>query len=173
MFPNLSLKESSLMALDRIDAEILAHLQNNARLSNKELAARIGLAPSSCLERVRRLYGAGVLRGEHAEVDPAALGIRLQAMIGVRLRQHSRQEVGQFMQQMLAHREVVAAYYLSGVTDFMVHVAVADSTHLRDFALEALTDRPEVARVETSLIFDHAHDPVLPNYNSAVDRALP
>ena len=67
--------------LDRTDCEILAELQKNARLSNKELAARIGLAPSSCLERVRRLASAGVLRGYHAQVDPGALGIGLEAMV--------------------------------------------------------------------------------------------
>lgn len=154
-----------MTALDRIDSKILAALQNNARLTNKELAARVGLAPSSCLERVRRLFDAGVVRGAHAEVDPAALGIRLQAMIGIRLQQHSRAEVTAFRQQMLTHAEVVGIYYLAGATDFMIHVAVRDAAHLRDFALDALTSRPEVARVETSLIFDYARDPELPNYS--------
>lgn len=151
--------------LDRIDSDILAALQNNARLSNKQLAARIGLAPSSCLERVRRLEARETIRGAHAEIDPDALGIRLQAMIGVRLRQHSSDQVRSFQTEMLRHPEVIAAYYLAGATDFMVHVAVRDAAQLRDFALEALTTRPEVARVETSLIFDYARDPELPNYN--------
>ena len=152
------------MQLDRIDSRILAELQNNARLSNKELAGRIGLAPSSCLERVRRLFDAGVLRGAHADVDPAALGIGLQAMIGVRLRQHSRDEVLAFRAEMLECREVVAVYYLAGATDFLVHVAVSDAAHLRDFALDSITARPEVARVETSLLFEHARQPQLPDY---------
>ena len=64
--------------MDRIDFGIISELQNNARLSNKELAARVKLAPSSCLERTRRLTADGVLRGFHAEVDPAALGVGLQ-----------------------------------------------------------------------------------------------
>jgi len=151
-------------ALDRIDSAILAALQNNARLTNKELAARVGLAPSSCLERVRRLFDGGVVRGAHAEVDPAALGIGLQAMIGVRLRQHSRDEVVAYRREMLQHAEVIGVYYLAGATDFMIHVAVRDAAHLRDFALDALTARPEVARVETSLIFDYSRHPELPNY---------
>lgn len=154
------------MTLDRIDARILAELQNNARLSNKELAARIGLAPSTCLERVRRLFDSGVLRGAHAEVDPDALGIRLQAMIGVRLRQHSREEVLAFRGEMMALREVVAVYYLAGATDFLVHVAVRDAAQLRDFALDAITARPEVARVETSLLFEYARAAQLPDYAS-------
>lgn len=151
-------------SLDRIDSALLGALQNNARLTNKELAARVGLAPSSCLERVRRLFEAGIVKGAHAEVDPEALGIGLQAMIGVSLRQHSRDEVIAFRRQMLEYAEVVGIYYLAGATDFMIHVAVRDTAHLRDFALDALTARPAVARVETSLIFDYSRHPELPNY---------
>ena len=150
--------------LDRIDSEILAALQNNARFSNKELAARVGLAPSSCLERVRRLFDSDAIRGAHADVDPAVLGISLQAMIGVRLSRHSRDEVEAFRQAILRLPEVVTVYYLAGATDFMVHVAVRDATHLRDFALDAITSRAEVARVETSLIFDVAREARLPDY---------
>jgi len=160
-----------MTTLDRIDSEILAALQNDARLSNKELAARVGLAPSSCLERVRRLFEAGVLRGAHAEVDPAALGIRLQALIGIRLRQHSRDEVEALRRELSELPEVVAVYYLAGATDFLVHVAVRDAAHLRDFALDAITARPEVARVETSLIFSHDRDPQLPDYSSTMAAA--
>jgi DNA-binding Lrp family transcriptional regulator len=81
---------SDKSSIDRIDGRILDELQKNARLSNKELAGRVGLAPSSCLERVRRLRRDGVPRGFHAEVDPGALGIGLQALIAVRLARHSR-----------------------------------------------------------------------------------
>ena len=77
--------------LDRIDCTILEALQNDARLSNKELAARVGLAPSSCLERVRRLREDGILRSAHFVVDPHALGIGLQAMIAIRLHKHDRE----------------------------------------------------------------------------------
>lgn len=155
------------MEIDRIDSEILALLQKNARLSNKELAAAVGLAPSTCHERVRRLFEAEVITGAHAAVDPRALGVSLQAMIGVRLARHSRDTVEEFRRQMIARPEVIATYYLSGVTDFMLHVAVRDSEHLRDFALDALTSRDEVARVETSLIFEYARDPRLPDYTGS------
>ena len=74
--------------LDRLDCQIVDALQRNARLSNKELAAKVGLAASSCLERVRRLGRERVFVGFHAEVDPGALGVGLQAMIAVRLRRH-------------------------------------------------------------------------------------
>jgi DNA-binding Lrp family transcriptional regulator len=142
-------------SLDRIDCEILAALQNNARLSNKELAARVGLAPSSCLARVRRLQEERVLRGFHAEVDLAAFGIGLQALIAVRLRQHSRRVLERFRAHLLSIPEVVSIYHVAGRQDFLVHVAVRDADHLRDMALDKLTTRPEVAHLETSLIFEH------------------
>ena len=78
---------------DRTDFEILRLLRKNARIPNKDLAARVGVAPSTALERVRRLREAGVLLGYHAEIAPAAVGIGLQAMVDVRLARHSRADV--------------------------------------------------------------------------------
>jgi len=150
--------------LDRIDFEILAALQQEARLSNKELAARVDLAQSSCLERVRRLRRDGVLRGSHADVDPVALGIGLQAMIAVRLRQHSRDLVDAFREHALTLDEVISVYHVAGEDDFLVHVAVRDSAHLRDLAMDAFTTRPEVARILTSLIYATARRRPLPAY---------
>jgi len=153
------------MALDRTDRQILVALQNNARLSNKELAATVGLAPSSCLERVRKLQDTRVLRGYHAEVDPAALGIELEAMVAVRMREHSRDKVEAFRKAALERREVLAIYYLAGATDFLIHVAVNGPEQLRDLVIEAFSVPGEVDRVETSLIFDHARRSELPSYN--------
>ena len=153
------------MALDRIDHQILATLQNNARLSNKELAAAVGLAPSSCLERVRKLHDAEVLRGFHADVDPAAVGVELEAMVAVRLREHSRDRVEAFRRRALELREVIAVYYLAGATDFLIHVAVSGPAHLRDLVIEAFSGTGEVDRVETSLIFDHSRRWELPAYD--------
>lgn len=150
------------MALDRIDFEIVTALQNNARLSNKELAARIALSPSTCLERVRKLRASGVLRGFHAEVDPARVGIGLQALIAVRLRRHSRALVEGFRAYVLGLPEVAAVYHVAGATDFLVHVGVRDADHLRTVAMDALTTRREVAHVETSLIFEHTRVPTAP-----------
>jgi DNA-binding Lrp family transcriptional regulator len=152
------------MPLDRIDSIILAELQKNARLSNKELAARVDLAPSSCHERVRRMTERGVLRGAHAEVSRAALGIAIEAMIGVILSDHSRAVIDRITNALYELPEVVAIYHVAGSTDFLIHVAVRDPQHLRDFALDAVTSRPDVARVETSLIFDYVRCPTLPDY---------
>jgi DNA-binding Lrp family transcriptional regulator len=150
--------------LDRTDFAILSALQNDARLSNKELAAKVRLAPSSCLERVRRLREQGVLLGSHARVDPRALGVELQAMIAVRLGQHAPELVATFRDAMLRRPETVAVYYLAGATDFLVHVAVRDTDHLREVAAVVVDAVEGVRHVETSLIFEHQARPGLPCY---------
>lgn len=149
-------------ALDRTNIAIVRHLQNNARLSNKELAAAVGVAPSTCLERVRRLQQDGVLRGYYADIDPAAVGIGMQAMVSVRLGQHSRPVVETFQAHALALPEVVQVFHITGANDFLVHVAVRDAEHLRDLALTAFTERPEVVHIETALLFAHYRAPGLP-----------
>ncbi|MDH4119114.1 MAG: Lrp/AsnC family transcriptional regulator, partial [Acidimicrobiia bacterium] len=93
--------------LDRTDRAILAILQQDARISNKEMAARVGLAPSSCSERLRRLDRLGVFRGFHASIDPEALGIGLEAMVSVRLRRHGGSEVDTFRGRAADRPEVV------------------------------------------------------------------
>lgn len=148
--------------LNRIDFAILAALQKDARLSNKELAAKVGLAPSSCLERVRRLREGGVLTGFRAEVEPRALGIAIQALVFVRLARHAREQVRSFRKHALSLREAIGVYHVAGQHDFLVHVGVRDANHLRDLAMDAFTSRPEVARIETHLIFEHVPRAVMP-----------
>ena len=152
---NLLRQRAAADRLDRIDREILAALANNARLSNKELAARVGLAPSSALERFRRLTREGWLRGFHADVDPRAFGLGLEAMISVRLKQHSRDQFEAFRLYVQTLPEVVAAYHMAGANDFLVHVRARDAEHLRDFAIDAFTTRAEVGHLETALVFEH------------------
>lgn len=150
--------------LDRIDCEILAALQKNARLPNKDLAERLGIAQSTCLERVRRMVEEGILTGFHARVDPKAVGIGLQALVAIRLSRHSRELVEAFRAHALSVPEVVALYHLSGANDFLLHVAVRDAEHLRELALTAFTERPEVAHMETALAFEHVSKALLPVY---------
>jgi DNA-binding Lrp family transcriptional regulator len=157
------------MTLDRIDFGILTVLQNNARLSNKELAREIGLAPSSCLERVRALTRAGVLKGAHATVDAAALGIGLEALVAVRLVKHSRAAFRSLYAHMLSLPEVLATFHVSGVNDLQVHVAVRDIGHLRGLIVEKIAARAEVDHCETSIIFDMQRKHRLPCYVAPVE----
>ena len=150
--------------LDRIDHGILTLLQKDARLSNKELAAAVGLAPSSCLERTRRLLAAGHVRGFHADVAPESLGIELQALVFVELAAHTAGTYEGFRDGISGEREVVALFNVAGRQDFVLHVAVRDTDHLREFALERLTARGDVRRIETSLVFEHMRKPELPDF---------
>jgi DNA-binding Lrp family transcriptional regulator len=150
---NLMRNSAPSVALDRIDLAIIAALQKNARLSNKELAAKVNLAPSSCLARVRKLMETKVLEGFHAEVNPGALGVSLQAIIAVRLRRHSRVKFRSLYTHIRRFPEVLQVFHVSGVNDLLLHVAVSDVAHLRDLIVDQLATRSEVANCETSVIF--------------------
>ena len=139
--------------LDRIDRLLLAALQKNARVSNKELAELAGLAPSTCLERLRRLRERGVLKGFHASVDLVQLGRPTQAMIAVRLRVHDRGQIDAFYAHVVELPESLAVFQVTGGDDYLIHAAVRDTEHLRALVLD-LTARPEVDHVETRLIFE-------------------
>jgi len=158
-----------MTAPDRTDFALLRLLRKNARLPNKTLAERCGIAPSTALERIRRLHESRTILGYHAEIAPAAVGIGLQAMVSVRLARHSRDLVDSFHRHLLALDEVLAFYHLAGADDFMVHVGVRDSDHLRDFALAAFTEREEVAHIETRLIFEFRRSPGLPVFSADTD----
>lgn len=153
-----------MISLDRIDLALIGHLQNDARLSNKELAALVGLAPSSTLGRVRRLREAGVLRGAHAEIDPEALGIGLQALVALRLARNTRDDVQAFRDHLLALPEVAALWHVGGEDDLLVHVVVRDTRHLFDLMMDRVTSRPEVDRVRTEIVFDHVRKASLPSF---------
>lgn len=163
---NKTRKQSTRPTLDRIDCGIVDALQKDARLSNKELAAQVGLAPSSCLERVRRLEKRGVLLGFRAEVDPKALGIGLEALTAVRLSQHKSGTFESFLAHAQQLREAVAVYQVAGPDDFLIHVAVRDPEHLRDLVLDHISAHPDVAHIETALIFKAVRTATLPNYNA-------
>jgi DNA-binding Lrp family transcriptional regulator len=142
------------MRWDRIDFDIIAALQNNARLSNKELSAKIGLAPSSCLERVRALTRSGVLQGAHAHVSSAALGIGLEALVAIRLVKHSRDAFRRLYAHLRTSPEVLCIYHVTGVNDLQIHVAVRDVNHLRALIVERFATRPEVDHCETAVIYE-------------------
>ena len=140
--------------LDQIDRHIVRELAKDARLPNNALAERVGIAPSTCLGRVRALRERRVIRGYHADVDPAALGRPLQAMIAVRLQAHARGHIRAFVSAVARLPEVLNVFFLAGKDDFLLHVAAASTASLRDF-VEVLSSNADVAYTETSLIFEH------------------
>ncbi|MEV6773580.1 Lrp/AsnC family transcriptional regulator [Nocardia sp. NPDC051030] len=141
--------------IDDIDRLLLDQLAHDGRMTNNALAAAAGIAPSTCLGRVRSLIERGVIRGFHADIDPAALGRDLQAMVAVRLHAEARKHLAEFGSQMTALPEVENVYFIAGADDYLVHVATANSAGLRDFVLRNLSAHPAVASTETILIFEH------------------
>lgn len=154
--------------LDRTDIGILRLLQNNARLSVKEIAAEIGLAASTTHERIRRMREAGLFLGTHVEVDPKALGVGIEALFMIELAKHSRDTVDKFMDDVVNVPEVRFAFLVTGRYDLVVHVAVQDMEHLKDLALDQFTNRPGVTRIETSIIFDSRRRYELPVFRSSM-----
>lgn len=144
--------------VDELDSEIIGLLQADARQSNRELARRVGIAASTCLERVRTLTRRGVIRGYHAEIDPAALNRRVQAMVLVQVRPQSAAMIDSFQQAAAAFREVLSVFVLSGEHDFLLHVAVQDLDRLHGFLVDRLSKRREVAGFRSSVIFQQVHD---------------
>jgi DNA-binding Lrp family transcriptional regulator len=144
--------------MDELDSEIIRLLQTDARQSNRELARRLGVAPSTCLERVRALTRRGVIRGYHADIDPAALNRSVQALVSVQVRPLSRAIIDTFKDSANAMPEVLSVFVLAGGDDFLLHVAVQDLDHLHAFLIDRLSKRREIAGFRTSVIFQQEHN---------------
>lgn len=151
------------VALDPVDLEILRVLQNDARTTNRDLAAAVGIAPSTCLDRVARLRRSGVVLGHELRLDPARLGRSLEALLLVQVRPHRRELIGPFVERVRGLPESRALFHLTGPDDYLVHVAVTGTADLQRLVLDEFTSRKEVARVETRLIFQQwSCGPLLP-----------
>jgi DNA-binding Lrp family transcriptional regulator len=151
---------NDLGELDSVDQALLRELQKDARQTNKALAETVGVAPSTCLERIRELRARGVITGFRAEVDPAAIGRPMEAILSIQQRGSHREGTEALLSDAGALPETVRVMALTGTTDFIIHVAVRDMSHLRDFVWE-LIERPEIGRVQSSLVFARVEGPGL------------
>ena len=154
MSPEPNIVRPRATGLDDVDRKILALLQADARMSNSALAAEVGIAASTCHGRIRRLVDIGVVRGFFADIDPAAVGRPLRAMVAVSLQSDARGQIRRFVAEIGVHDEVIDVFFLAGTDDYLLHVATADTETLRQF-VEMLNSRPEVAGTTTSLVFEH------------------
>ena len=143
--------------LDEIDLELIRLLQLNARITNADLSAAVGIAQSTCISRVRSLVSRGVISGFSANIEPAKLGLGTEVLISVTLRAGARAHLSDFMQQMRERPEVIQVFFLGGSEDFIVHLAVKDSDEVREFVLENLSNNATVASTRTNLVFEHFH----------------
>jgi len=139
---------------DSLDYAIVRLLSAEPRLTNKALAAELGVAESTCAYRVRRLHSSGAMSPPRLELDHALLGYGLQAIITVYMSSHSREAVDHFMATMARTPNVLRVVHLTGRSDFVIDVAVADREELKNFVLDHVTVQPAVRGTETQVVFD-------------------
>jgi len=138
--------------LDRTDLALLAVLQDYGRIANAELAERVKLSPSACLRRVQRLEREGVIAGYSARVDPARVGLGLQAFVRVQLARHDAATVEAFSAKVNEWDEVVACHALTGDMDYLLQIAVEDLEHFSRLLLDRLLNDAKVADVNSSFV---------------------
>ncbi|MFD4786131.1 Lrp/AsnC family transcriptional regulator [Streptomyces sp. NPDC058459] len=138
-----------------MDRAILRELQHDARQTNRDLAAKAGVSPSTSLERVRLLREQGIITGYHAALDLEAAGRPVQALISVRIRPPARAIIEGFHEWVAQLPETIGLFVTSGAYDFLIHIAVPDVNGVYAFVIDRLTDRREVADVQTTLVYAH------------------
>lgn len=141
--------------MDELDQAIVAALQSDARRSNRDVAAAVGVSPTTALDRTRALRERGVIRGAILDVDLAALGRSVQALIAVRVRPPTRANIEAFREWAVSLPDTIGVFVTSGNEDFLIHVGVPDNQALYAFVIDRLTERPEVADVRTSVVYEH------------------
>ena len=138
------------MQLDPIDLRILAELQQDGALSNVALARLVHLSPSPCLARVKALEAARVIDRYVAIANAAALGLGLSVFISISLRSQNKESLAEFERCIAEHDEVMECYLMTGDSDYLIRVAVADIAALEKFILEQLTPIPGIEKIRSS-----------------------
>lgn len=150
-----------MTTLDSVDQLLVSELQRDARQTNRALAAKVGLAPSTTLGRVRDLEARGVVIGYHAEVDLTSLGRGLQALVFVRLQPKSDEIISNFLNHMWDLPETIGIDLITGVEDAVIHLAVADTDALQAVILNEISGVAGVFDERTSLLFQHRRKPII------------
>lgn len=140
--------------LDSTDLKILTELYANSRITNKELSSKANIVPSTCLERVKKMKSTGVIKGFGLHIDYKAIGGNIEAMTSVRLGKHSSKVIQNFKDDLILSPEVLKIFYMGGADDFILHITVKDTEHLRHFISSTITSREEVVHIETALIYE-------------------
>ncbi len=135
-------------ALDETDRQILAELQEDGRITNVELARRVDLSAPPCLRRVRRLEEAGIIRGYHAEIDPAALGFQITFFALVGLETQKQAVLDRFEAMVAAWPEARECHMIRGGGDFLLRLVARDTAHENELTAR-ITSADAVARVQT------------------------
>ena len=147
------------MQIDRIDRQMLRHLQQDGRISNQELADRVGLSPSPCLHRLRALEEAGIIAGYHARLDAARLGYALMALIHISMDAHTPERFENFDREIAAMPEVLECLLITGQeADYQLKVIVPDMDAFQELLLNRITRIPGVTGVHSSFVLRRVVD---------------
>lgn len=138
------------MKLDHIDHKILRHLQENARITNAELAERVGLSPTPCLRRLRKLEADGIIKGYHTEVNREALGVNVTVIILIKLEREDDKTLREFEAAIKQRPEVMECYLVTGKFDYFIRVLVPSLAAYETFLSETVLRMPNIATVESS-----------------------
>ena len=141
----------SRVKLDNVDRKILHELQDNGRMTNVELAKRVGISAPPCLRRVRALEEAGLIKGYHADLEPSELGYNVTVFAQVGLTSQAEPDLVAFEALINSWPEVRECHMLAGETDFLLKVVAEDWETYQDFVMKKLTAAPNVAHVKSSL----------------------
>lgn len=141
--------------MDNIDKKIIKQLQLNARISNEDLANKVGLSPSPCLRRVRKLESQGVLQGYTATVNQEICGLPMNVFISVKLEKPDDKTIQVFEQQVNTLDEVMECYLMTGNRDYLLRVVAADLKSYERFIRNSLSKLPGIGSIESSFAFGH------------------
>jgi Lrp/AsnC family leucine-responsive transcriptional regulator len=141
-----------ITVLDETDRQILDFLQEDSSISNVALARRLGLAPATTLDRVKKLKQRGVIRGQVALVDPVRVGQGTTAFVSVALASHQAEQVKQFRDSVARLPQVLECHHISGEYDYLLKVVAEDIRRYEDFLLGQLVATPNVGKIHTSFV---------------------
>jgi DNA-binding Lrp family transcriptional regulator len=151
-------KPMATMNFDAIDLKLLAELQENGRITNVELATKVGLTAPPCLRRMRTLEQSGAIRGYHADIDPSALGYSIMVFAMVSLKSQAEEDLRAFEAHVRALPQVRECHMLNGEIDFILKIVAHDLQSFQEFLTSQLTSAPNVSSVKTSLTIRTAKD---------------
>lgn len=143
-----------MTSLDTLDHKILRELQADARISTVDLAARVGLSPTPCARRVKRLEDSGVIQGYAARISPSAMGLAICVIVSVRLGKQGPEGAGEFLREVAKRTEITECLLVTGSIDYLLRVWVKDIAALRDFISNVLQSIPSVAETSTMVVLN-------------------
>ena len=148
----MATNQQSNQAYDEVDMAILTHLQEDSTITNAQLAKQVGLSPSACLGRTKRLKEAGILKKFIAIVDEQKIGLEVVTFVFVSLTPHDRETTELFLESIRNIPNVMECHNISGVHDYLLKIVAPSINEYRNFVIDTLIEVPGVGKVETSVV---------------------